>query len=188
MAIASFALIGTNPTSAFATTYLVNRTISALSVDGSITTDDTIGILDASSIVSWSLTLSGFGAPRVLDTGNSNVFVASDHLTATSTGLFFDFTQGNPTAFLAFVSNPNNVPSASHVQWTNLFFSNFSISINNNGGPPGTFSQETITGVSGTRLIGSPVPEPSTWAMMILGFAGVGYMTYRRRKVAALAT
>jgi hypothetical protein len=31
------------------------------------------------------------------------------------------------------------------------------------------------------------VPEPSTWAMMILGFTGVGYMTYRRRKVAALA-
>ena len=31
------------------------------------------------------------------------------------------------------------------------------------------------------------VPEPSTWAMMILGFAGVGFMTYRRRKVAALA-
>ena len=30
------------------------------------------------------------------------------------------------------------------------------------------------------------VPEPSTWAMMALGFAGVGYMTYRRRKVAAL--
>ena len=28
------------------------------------------------------------------------------------------------------------------------------------------------------------VPEPSTWAMMILGFAGVGYMTYRRRKLA----
>lgn len=26
------------------------------------------------------------------------------------------------------------------------------------------------------------VPEPSTWAMLILGFAGIGYMTYRRRK------
>ena len=25
------------------------------------------------------------------------------------------------------------------------------------------------------------VPEPSTWAMMILGFAGVGFMAYRRR-------
>jgi hypothetical protein len=31
------------------------------------------------------------------------------------------------------------------------------------------------------------VPEPSTWAMMILGFAGVGFMRYRRRKSAMLA-
>jgi hypothetical protein len=27
----------------------------------------------------------------------------------------------------------------------------------------------------------SGVPEPSTWAMMILGFAGVGFMAYRRK-------
>jgi hypothetical protein len=27
----------------------------------------------------------------------------------------------------------------------------------------------------------TPVPEPSTWAMMILGFAGVGFLAYRRR-------
>ncbi|MES2195761.1 MAG: PEPxxWA-CTERM sorting domain-containing protein [Pseudomonadota bacterium] len=31
------------------------------------------------------------------------------------------------------------------------------------------------------------VPEPSSWAMMILGFAGVGFMAHRRRKTAALA-
>jgi outer membrane lipase/esterase len=31
------------------------------------------------------------------------------------------------------------------------------------------------------------VPEPSTWAMMILGFAGIGFMAYRRRKNAAFA-
>lgn len=30
------------------------------------------------------------------------------------------------------------------------------------------------------------VPEPSTWAMMILGFAGVGYMAYRRKNKMAL--
>jgi hypothetical protein len=30
----------------------------------------------------------------------------------------------------------------------------------------------------------SAVPEPSTWAMMLLGFAGVGFMGYRRRKSA----
>jgi hypothetical protein len=26
------------------------------------------------------------------------------------------------------------------------------------------------------------VPEPSTWVMMILGFAGLGFMTYRRKR------
>src|SRR6185437_1876496 len=33
----------------------------------------------------------------------------------------------------------------------------------------------------------SAVPEPSTWAMMIFGFVGIGAMTYRRRKAATLA-
>lgn len=32
-----------------------------------------------------------------------------------------------------------------------------------------------------------PVPEPSTWVMMILGFAGVGFMAYRRRQTTAVA-
>jgi hypothetical protein len=31
------------------------------------------------------------------------------------------------------------------------------------------------------QTITPAVPEPSTWAMMILGFAGVGFMTYRRK-------
>jgi PEP-CTERM motif len=35
--------------------------------------------------------------------------------------------------------------------------------------------------------IAAAVPEPSSWAMMILGLAGIGTMTYRRRKSAALA-
>jgi hypothetical protein len=30
------------------------------------------------------------------------------------------------------------------------------------------------------------VPEPSTWAMMILGFAGIGFMAYRRRNKAPM--
>jgi hypothetical protein len=34
----------------------------------------------------------------------------------------------------------------------------------------------------------SAVPEPATWAMMILGFIGIGTVTYRRRKSAALTT
>lgn len=33
----------------------------------------------------------------------------------------------------------------------------------------------------------SAVPEPSTWAMMILGFCGLGFMAYRRRNHLSLA-
>jgi hypothetical protein len=29
--------------------------------------------------------------------------------------------------------------------------------------------------------IGNSVPEPSTWAMMLIGFAGLGFMAYRRK-------
>jgi hypothetical protein len=32
----------------------------------------------------------------------------------------------------------------------------------------------------------SAVPEPSTWAMMILGFFGVGFMAYRKKNGLAL--
>jgi PEP-CTERM motif len=35
-------------------------------------------------------------------------------------------------------------------------------------------------GYGGTLSVAA-VPEPSTWAMMILGFVGVGFMAYRRK-------
>ncbi len=31
------------------------------------------------------------------------------------------------------------------------------------------------------RVTGGAVPEPSTWATMMLGFAALGYMGYRRK-------
>jgi hypothetical protein len=40
--------------------------------------------------------------------------------------------------------------------------------------PAGTF-------ISLNVAFASAVPEPSTWAMMILGFAGVGFVAYRRK-------
>jgi hypothetical protein len=34
--------------------------------------------------------------------------------------------------------------------------------------------------------LASAVLEPSTWAMMLLGFAGIGFMAYRRKSKPAL--
>ena len=40
-----------------------------------------------------------------------------------------------------------------------------------------------VAGVS----VSSAVPEPSTWAMMLLGFAGLGYAAYRKTKTERMA-
>jgi hypothetical protein len=38
-----------------------------------------------------------------------------------------------------------------------------------------------------TISLAPPVPEASTWAMMLLGFAGLGFLAHRRRNQSALA-
>jgi hypothetical protein len=38
-----------------------------------------------------------------------------------------------------------------------------------------------ITGPVGALTFTAAVPEPSTWAMLILGFAGIGFVSYRRK-------
>jgi hypothetical protein len=48
--------------------------------------------------------------------------------------------------------------------------------------PPGYYDDNT--GSINVEI--SAVPEPSTWAMMILGFCGVGFMAYRRKDRGAL--
>jgi hypothetical protein len=45
----------------------------------------------------------------------------------------------------------------------------------------GNVNGTTYYVVTGTANI-SAVPEPSTWAMLILGFCGLGFMAYRRKQ------
>ena len=52
---------------------------------------------------------------------------------------------------------------------------------------PNGINQDTIVPLTNVSItLASAVPEPSTWAMMILGFAGVGFMTYRRKSKPSL--
>jgi hypothetical protein len=43
-----------------------------------------------------------------------------------------------------------------------------------------------VNGVWTPEFAASAVPEPSTWAMLLIGFAGVGFMAYRRKSKPAL--
>jgi hypothetical protein len=69
-----------------------------------------------------------------------------------------------------------------------LSASDFATSINPHDGHtfiPGALFEADIV-YNGTDPAVAAVPEPSTWAMMFLGFAGVGFMTYRRRNNLAM--
>lgn len=46
----------------------------------------------------------------------------------------------------------------------------------------------THQAIANSFLAVAAVPEPSTWAMLIIGFAGVGFMAYRRRTQGAALT
>ena len=74
----------------------------------------------------------------------------------------FDFAQGPVTATINTGPNIDHLLLAAHPNLELQTFDNFTI-------------DNLSFGVSA-------VPEPSTWAMMILGFAGVGFMAYRRKE------
>jgi hypothetical protein len=74
----------------------------------------------------------------------------------------------------------------------NLSFFSAVFSFNPNTSAIYTFDL-TLKNVAGAELASvdavvnvGAVPEPSTWAMLILGFVGVGFMTYRRKNAMAL--
>jgi hypothetical protein len=52
---------------------------------------------------------------------------------------------------------------------------------NGSGGAP---PLALLDGVS----LQAAIPEPSTWAMLVLGFAGLGFAAFRRRRLAAART
>ena len=54
--------------------------------------------------------------------------------------------------------------------------------------PAGTTSVDLELQNPDLFSFGAPgVPEPSTWAMLLVGFAGIGFMAYRRKNKMALS-
>jgi hypothetical protein len=50
------------------------------------------------------------------------------------------------------------------------------------GVTPGTYEWKWGTGANQNFTLEIGVPEPSTWAMMLLGFAGLAWAAYRQRQ------
>jgi hypothetical protein len=168
-------------------TYNVSDGADGVTVTGSITTDGNLGILTQSDIIDFSLTLTDGSTSVTLlppPPWNAQVQLIGSFLSATPTALQFDFGALNPSDFLT-----------SHLEFKDPATNQFVAYFHAGFGDPSSF-QITANNVNnhidyreGVQTIATiaSVPEPSTWAMMILGFAGVGAMTYRRRKSAMLA-
>jgi hypothetical protein len=85
-------------------------------------------------------------------------------------------------------ARPNPTASRSHhrngaltASYQNLAYQRYrSLSLNVSFGS--MLSKKSVFGFESV----APVPEPATWFMMILGFAGIGYMTYRDKPKAAV--
>ena len=72
---------------------------------------------------------------------------------------------------------PNPVPNDQNYTLYTLLFNNVSGNLAFSDLGPSDFQGTLLADVS----VSSAVPEPSTWAMMILGFVGLGFMAYRRK-------
>ena len=47
---------------------------------------------------------------------------------------------------------------------------------------PSLFRRSDVETLTGSLTMAAAAPEPSTWAMMILGFVGLGFMAHRRKR------
>jgi hypothetical protein len=190
--IACVALMGASE--AAATVYTITGT-SGIPVSGIITTDGNVGTLSAADITDWQINqpVTRLG-PGTIDPANSTVSLTGGALTATSTELLFNFSDTGPS-LLSFASNNFfggsggvNFQYCGAAATTPCFTSigNVSSAITLAVVAPGTGSTQATIPESGVVEIaaasGPPaVPEPTTWVMMLLGFAGLGFAASRLR-------
>jgi len=121
--------------------------------------------------------------------------VLGSNLTATTTGLFWNF-DAPASSWAGF-----SFPFTTFSQLTFLCFngtagdcdgyrSKVGIAVLDNRGELsvglGSIQiAEGIVQIAEARI--AAAPEPSTWAMMLLGFSGLGFMAYRQRSTLRLA-
>jgi hypothetical protein len=179
--------------SALATIYGVDISAAAgATITGYIETDGTLGPILPGNITDWNLVISqGTATFDVLGPMSGDNSWVTAHgawigiggwpVIATPTTLQFDYS----TIGSSFDFRSKLAPVGLYLSWygspIDLGSTEFDVIVN---GPSVQISSITY-GESGLFTIGvATVPEPSTWAMMILGFFGLGFLAYRRKNSA----
>jgi hypothetical protein len=186
---------------AYATTYSYLVDYGFTSVEGEVTgfittSCDSCG-LDASDILSWSFTASD-GTSGTSSNPTSGISTTDFMLEATPTGIF-TVSNAAPGASIRFCSDiAGDGEDCFHSPGAGLDVYNLDhglpmpptwyIAWVENSHAEATFLTDAATGFSpdpSIELAAIAAPEPPAWAMMIVGFAGLGFAAHRRRRRAA---
>lgn len=180
---------------AYSATYTYRVDYKFISVKGEVTGFITTSCdscdLDASNILSWSFTASD-GTSGSSSNPGSGISTTDFMLEATPTGIYTVASAANgasirfcsdiagdgadcfPVAGLDVynLDHGGAMPPTWYIAWVEK------------SGAESTFLTDG-TGFSPDPAIALTVPEPSGWAMMIIGFAGLGFAAHRRQRHAA---
>jgi len=151
---------------------------------GSITTNGTLGALTLSDITSWTFDLS-YAVP--VDGQTSTIISSTDKyanitgnagaLTATATGLFFNFTDSSRTAeSWWFADGPSSGNDLKYALFLGIGSGSGSVTVNF------TYNADTSVSESGDQQIGVAVtPLPGSSLLFLTGFGGVFLFSNRKK-------
>jgi hypothetical protein len=196
------------------TVYDLTPELLAIGASGTITTDAKTGVLSPSDIIDWNILLHAPGLQRTdydFTLTPINSYVAAtfgSDLTADASGLHWDFGATDSEQFDIQMRSSTFGCTVCSIVWRS--YGNRDFSYDNAVMVAGTNFSATLSEPAADLLIAArihgpvphlnnlpadvadpaaSVPEPSTWAMMLLGFCGLGFMFHgRRTEIATPAT
>lgn len=147
--------------------------VDSFTVDGSSTPGQKI---DVGTPVSLSLELT-FSSPAV--SPGAVVLLSLDDVPTGSTKTFISTSPSTPgTVTYTWTFSAGYAPPDAIIGTATPGYA----FLGGAGGAPVDLSGGLLVDVVTSGGLSSPVPEAPTWAMMILGFFGVGFLAYRRKK------
>lgn len=182
---AAIVAVGFGTAAQAATVYTGLRTVGSATAQLSITTDDTIGVLSGANVLDYTIVMNQGSSSFTLTDSNSDLLVSGNAFSATATELLFNFDAASGFALF-------QAPSIGSSQTFYCVQINGCYDFNGPGEAinASTNFSPTIAprqGVVTLATAGAPggVPEPATWAMLVLGFGAAGGAMRARRKATA---